>query len=223
MLASHERLQQRQGKYGTPRHEYLQALVDEYQRTPQLLRKEEIVANLGNFAYDPINYAAMHQLKVVELFLELIVQDDQCNTTTSEHKGGEAKLRDERERRDDKVDSAKKASLVEFALGGISNCIADPLLQAQFIAAGGVSAVLPYILRINVERELLSPIDQRAMNTSLSALTVYYFLLDSSAFAAIASDHVLRHMRDLEGHAHVPIANIASAISSRYEELLSEA
>lgn len=221
MLASHERLQQRQGKYGTPRHEYLQALVDEYQRTPQLLRKEEIVANLGNFAYDPINYAAMYQLKVVELFLELIGQD-QDHTTTSEREADEANQRDRRERRTDKADLAKKASLVEFALGGISNCIADPLLQVQFIAAGGVSAVLPYALRIGVERELVSPIDQRAMNTSLSAMTICYFLLDSSAFATIASDQVLSHMRALEAHVHVPIANVASAFCSRYEELLSE-
>lgn len=221
MLASHERLQQRQGKYGTPRHEYLQALVDEYQRTPQLLRKEEIVANLGNFAYDPINYAALYQLKVMELFLELITQDQ--DHMTREREAEEVNRGDEHERRSDKVtDSTKKANLVEFALGGISNCIADPLLQAQFIAAGGVSAVLPYVLRINVERELALPIDQRATNTSLSAMTICYFLLDSSAFATISSDRVLSHMRELKAHAHVPMANIASAFCSRYQELFDE-
>ena len=31
--------------------------------------KEEVLANLGNFAYDPINYGFLRTLNVIDLFL----------------------------------------------------------------------------------------------------------------------------------------------------------
>ncbi|KAG0087985.1 hypothetical protein BGZ93_001468 [Podila epicladia] len=52
---------------------FLQSLVDEYQvkdTSPE--RRTKILASLGNFAYDPINYAWLRELNVVDLFLENI-------------------------------------------------------------------------------------------------------------------------------------------------------
>ncbi|XP_049716040.1 armadillo repeat-containing protein 7 isoform X4 [Elephas maximus indicus] len=44
---------------------YLQALVSEFQETESQDAKEQVLANLANFAYDPSNYQYLRQLQVV--------------------------------------------------------------------------------------------------------------------------------------------------------------
>eukprot|EP01098_Paradermamoeba_levis_P016922 TRINITY_DN9419_c0_g1_i1.p1 TRINITY_DN9419_c0_g1~~TRINITY_DN9419_c0_g1_i1.p1 ORF type:complete len:198 (-),score=51.51 TRINITY_DN9419_c0_g1_i1:169-717(-) len=62
------------GKYGTERPQYLQALVSEFQDTEDQDAKEQILANLANFAYDPLNYADLRKLNVIELFLDMLTE-----------------------------------------------------------------------------------------------------------------------------------------------------
>ncbi|KAG2759805.1 hypothetical protein PC129_g13730 [Phytophthora cactorum] len=213
MLSSRERLQERQGQYAAPRHEYLQQLVDEFQRSPDALRKEEVVANLANFAYDPINYASLSHLRIMDLFLDILDADQ------------EAKASSEESKQPSQHDPATKSSshhsqkhkLVEFALGGICNCIPDPLLQQQFIDGDGVEIVAPYILELSLETE---PTSSSELNVTLSALTIAYFLLDSSAFADITSDRFTTRMQSLQSHRTVQIVNTAAAFLRRYQELL---
>nr|XP_032648843.1 armadillo repeat-containing protein 7 isoform X1 [Chelonoidis abingdonii]XP_032648844.1 armadillo repeat-containing protein 7 isoform X1 [Chelonoidis abingdonii]XP_032648845.1 armadillo repeat-containing protein 7 isoform X1 [Chelonoidis abingdonii]XP_032648846.1 armadillo repeat-containing protein 7 isoform X1 [Chelonoidis abingdonii] len=81
------------------RLEYLQALVTEFQITEspgirqpspfQLLlssrkcclyiaeAKKQILANLANFAYDPKNYEYLRQLQVLDLFLDMLTEDNE--------------------------------------------------------------------------------------------------------------------------------------------------
>nr|XP_014337740.1 PREDICTED: armadillo repeat-containing protein 7 isoform X2 [Bos mutus] len=42
---------------------YLQALVTEFQQTQSQDAKEQVLANLANFAYDPGNYQYLRQLQ----------------------------------------------------------------------------------------------------------------------------------------------------------------
>ncbi|XP_066094167.1 armadillo repeat-containing protein 7 isoform X10 [Saccopteryx bilineata] len=42
---------------------YLQALVTEFQETESQDAKEQVLANLANFAYDPSNYQYLRQLQ----------------------------------------------------------------------------------------------------------------------------------------------------------------
>ncbi|XP_030683874.1 armadillo repeat-containing protein 7 isoform X5 [Nomascus leucogenys] len=42
---------------------YLQALVTEFQETQSQDAKEQVLANLANFAYDPSNYEYLRQLQ----------------------------------------------------------------------------------------------------------------------------------------------------------------
>uniref|UniRef100_A0A5F8GXU8 Armadillo repeat containing 7 n=1 Tax=Monodelphis domestica TaxID=13616 RepID=A0A5F8GXU8_MONDO len=46
------------------RLEYLQALVTEFQETASQEAKEQVLANLANFAYDPNNYQYLRELQV---------------------------------------------------------------------------------------------------------------------------------------------------------------
>ncbi|KAL4111691.1 hypothetical protein PRIC1_003369 [Phytophthora ramorum] len=208
MLSSRERLQERQGQHAAPRHEYLQQLVDEFQRSPDLLRKEEVVANLANFAYDPVNYMSLCRLRIMDLFLDILDadQEDKDSNNAKESKEGPTRT------------TPRKFQLVEFALGGICNCIPDPLLQQQFIDGDGVEILAPYILP---ESDQTSPVTASELNVAVSALTIAYFLLDSSAFAEITSQRFMAKLRTFQRHPHAQIANTCAAFVTRYQELLA--
>lgn len=76
MFSNAERLKQRTGKKGTGRFEYLQELVTEFQDTSSTEAKHQVLANLANFAYDPINYDFLRNLKVIDLFLDHLSEPD---------------------------------------------------------------------------------------------------------------------------------------------------
>lgn len=38
--------------------------------------KKQVIANLANFAYDPINYEHMYKLNVLDLFLDSLTESD---------------------------------------------------------------------------------------------------------------------------------------------------
>ncbi|TYZ62160.1 hypothetical protein PybrP1_009631 [[Pythium] brassicae (nom. inval.)] len=216
MLSSHARLQARQGQHAPPRHEYLQQLVDEFQRSVHPLRREEIVANLANFAYDPINYAALAHLQVMDLFLDLL--DSDLHPTHDDSQASAGHTASKRP-----FSSASSCLLAEFALGGICNCIADLALQASFVAGDGLSLVTPYIWSIGDDPH--EPLTSRQyagrLRAVLAALTIAFFLLDSRAFADVTSERLRGHIESLEFHANTQIANIAAAYRARYEELLA--
>ncbi|CAM6126526.1 unnamed protein product [Calypogeia fissa] len=77
MFSSHERQKERTGKYGTPRDEHLQDLVTEFQHTVSEEAKEQIVANLSNFAYDPFNYEYLRKLHVLDLFMDCLTEPNE--------------------------------------------------------------------------------------------------------------------------------------------------
>lgn len=224
MLSSREQLQERQGQHAPPRHEYLQQLVDEYQRSVHMLRKGEIVANLANFAYDPINYASLAQLQAIDLFLDILDADHeetkqaQQENELYENGGGGGGVK---RKRSEEQTSTRRHQLAEFAIGGICNCIADPVLQHNFLTGDGFPLVEPYIWSLaDISEPLSGKSHASRLNTVLSALSIAYFLLDSSAFAVVTHEQLRAHIQSLELHANTQIANTATAFRTRYEEIL---
>ena len=69
MFTSKAKLEQKTGKWGIGRFKYLQALVTEFQDTSRHEYKQQVLANLANFAYDPVNYEYFRQLNILDLFL----------------------------------------------------------------------------------------------------------------------------------------------------------
>ncbi|XP_078076652.1 armadillo repeat-containing protein 7 isoform X1 [Mustelus asterias] len=59
------------------RFDYLQALVTEFQDTDSQEAKEQVLANLANFAYDPSNYQYLRQLQVIDLFQDMLSEDNE--------------------------------------------------------------------------------------------------------------------------------------------------
>ncbi|XP_027281505.1 nuclear pore complex protein Nup85 isoform X7 [Cricetulus griseus] len=56
---------------------YLQALVTEFQETESQDAKQQVLANLANFAYDPSNYQYLRQLQVLDLFLDSLSEENE--------------------------------------------------------------------------------------------------------------------------------------------------
>lgn len=64
----------RSGKTGIDRPQYLKELVEEFNTTESNDAKEQVLANLANFSYDPINYSWLRQLRVIDLFLDQLTE-----------------------------------------------------------------------------------------------------------------------------------------------------
>nr|XP_020460255.1 armadillo repeat-containing protein 7 [Monopterus albus] len=62
---------------GCDRFEYLQTLVTEFQDTDSEEAKEQVLANLANFAYDPKNMEYLSQLQVPDLFLDMLTEENE--------------------------------------------------------------------------------------------------------------------------------------------------
>uniref|UniRef100_A0A2K6RY56 Armadillo repeat containing 7 n=1 Tax=Saimiri boliviensis boliviensis TaxID=39432 RepID=A0A2K6RY56_SAIBB len=56
---------------------FLQALVTEFQETQSQDAKEQVLANLANFAYDPNNFEYLRQLQVPDLFLDSLSEENE--------------------------------------------------------------------------------------------------------------------------------------------------
>lgn len=59
------------------RFDYLQTLVTEFQDTDDDEAKEQVLANLANFSYDPKNMEDLRQLQVTDLFLDMLTEENE--------------------------------------------------------------------------------------------------------------------------------------------------
>lgn len=77
MFTSKDRLDRRTGPFGIGRLSYLQSLVNEFQETESEESKLQVLANLANFAYDPVNYDYIRRLNVIDLFLDCLDESNE--------------------------------------------------------------------------------------------------------------------------------------------------
>ncbi|KAI9138833.1 hypothetical protein BKA69DRAFT_720340 [Paraphysoderma sedebokerense] len=124
MFSSLQRLQERQGKTGTPRIEYLNQLLRQLQSASTSIEsKLQVIANLANFAYDPINYDYFKQLNIVDLFLDVL----------------------------DDPPSKDNPAFAEFALGGLCNLINDPRFSTYILSIDNIALISQQLSSSNEE------------------------------------------------------------------------
>ena len=122
MYATPNSLLKKTGKYGVDRFTYLKQLVDEYLCAHvQAEKKEQVLANLANFAYDPINYEYFRRLDVLDIFINNLkeFQTNQFNNISSK--------------------------TLNFSLAGICNSCLD-LKNKEYFGRNGVLDLLKYCL-----------------------------------------------------------------------------
>lgn len=162
MFTNRQRQEERTGKYGTPRLQFLQDLVTQFQNTTNEESKEKIIANLANFAYDPYNYTFLRQLNVLELFLDCLTEPNEklvefaiggiCNAC---------------------ADPANAALVTQF--GGIPliiQCLSSPVRNTVNYAVGA----LYYMCNASNKEEILRPevIDVIERYAAASAVNVSF-------------------------------------------------
>ncbi|KAK9512255.1 hypothetical protein O3M35_000723 [Rhynocoris fuscipes] len=69
MFSTKEYLKKRTGKNDVNRYDFLKLLVEEFNTTKSQEAKLQVLANLSNFAYDPINYEFLRNLSVIDLLM----------------------------------------------------------------------------------------------------------------------------------------------------------
>ncbi|KAJ2946288.1 hypothetical protein O0L34_g12324 [Tuta absoluta] len=72
MFCNKAQLKKRTPENGTDRESFLSLLVDEYINTSSFDAKCQVLANLANFAYDPINYDYIRDVGVLDIFLYVL-------------------------------------------------------------------------------------------------------------------------------------------------------
>lgn len=72
MFSSHAHLKRRTPEGGIPRPDYIEHLVEEYYTTTDLEAKEQVTANLTNFAYDPINWRYLKEAGALDVFEDCV-------------------------------------------------------------------------------------------------------------------------------------------------------
>lgn len=76
MFTTKEQLIKRTGKNSIGRYDFLKLLATEFRTTKSREAKEQVLANLANFAYDPINYGYIRQLQIIDLFLQSLSENN---------------------------------------------------------------------------------------------------------------------------------------------------
>ncbi|XP_071954419.1 armadillo repeat-containing protein 7-like [Antedon mediterranea] len=76
MFSSKQNIKDKGVSSGVGRLQYLQQLVTEFQKTTDDIYKRQVIANLANFSYDPVNYGYLQQLNVIDLFLDSLSDDN---------------------------------------------------------------------------------------------------------------------------------------------------
>ncbi|CAH0557824.1 unnamed protein product [Brassicogethes aeneus] len=78
MFTRKEVLERKTGEDGIGRYDFLKQLINEFATTKSFLEsKKQTLANLSNFAYDPINFVFFKQLHILDLFLAQLSENSE--------------------------------------------------------------------------------------------------------------------------------------------------
>ncbi|XP_060555624.1 armadillo repeat-containing protein 7-like [Ruditapes philippinarum] len=155
MFSSKSYLEKKTGPYGIGRFSYLQSLVNEYQNTDDIEAKKQIMANLANFAYDPINYEHFKTLNILDLFLDGLEESDEELVEFAV--GGVCNASAEKENRKHIIDNGG----VKLVIGCLSRYSEDTVLSA-------VSTLMYLVTKESHAEITCLPIVECMMRLSLS-------------------------------------------------------
>ena len=120
MFSTPKTLERRTGQNGLNRYDYLNQLVNEINSTDSEDYKLQILANLANFAYDPINYEYFRRLNVMDVFLNTI--------------------------RNNKFNNENNIKKISFSIAGICNICLDEK-NKEYLLKNNLIELLIVILR----------------------------------------------------------------------------
>ncbi|RHY34256.1 hypothetical protein DYB32_001057 [Aphanomyces invadans] len=167
-----------------------------------LKAKEQCLAHLANFSYDPINFAYFQRLNVVDMFVDFIdevlsvaVQVQPPSNKRSTH-------------------YLHAVTVARLATQGICNVAPDPRFQKILVE----NDAIPLILQATHAPD---------QTTSSAALSTLYFLLDSPSNLVPAAsvrynEDILTRVKQCSLHDDTVIRNVAVAFLAYRDELESD-
>ncbi|XP_064476716.1 armadillo repeat-containing protein 7-like [Ornithodoros turicata] len=118
------------------RFRYLEQLITEFETTTSADAKEQVLANLANFAYDPINYDHFRKLKITELFLSQL----ECENETIQEfaVGGICNLAADKSFVNELVQLKGIPRLITCLTSGREETVLSTITVLIFVASSGV-------------------------------------------------------------------------------------
>jgi hypothetical protein len=154
MFSTPGSLHKRTGKCDADRPTYIKQLVEEYKSVDTSNEyREQILANLGNFAYDPINYEYFRRFSVLDLFLTNLREF--VSTSARETLGSYSKR-------------------LSFSIGGICNICLDEKSKEYLLRQNTVSLMLTCLSKLVA----VSQNEEEHLETVLNIITARLFLFD---------------------------------------------
>jgi hypothetical protein len=164
MFSTPQSLQKRTGKADLTRPDYLKQLAEEYKcESTSLEKKEQVLANLANFAYDPINYEYFRRLDILPIFI------DNLKTFFSSTANVNYRVQI-------KSNEYNNNKLLSFSMAAICNLCLDPKNHDFLIKNDLISLTIHYLLVVAAgDKDLLN----QSIETLLNAITILIFMFDS--------------------------------------------
>uniref|UniRef100_A0A7S3G7Z6 Armadillo repeat-containing protein 7 n=1 Tax=Palpitomonas bilix TaxID=652834 RepID=A0A7S3G7Z6_9EUKA len=76
MFHTSEGVKRKRGKSGTSREDYLHSLVEGVRKAGTIEEKRKILAHLGNFAYDPLNFDVLIECRALSLWANVLKKEE---------------------------------------------------------------------------------------------------------------------------------------------------
>lgn len=199
MFATPKSLQKRTGKSDVDRPTYLKQLVEEYHcLSISEEKKLQVLANLGNFAYDPINYEYFRRLHIPDIFLNNLSQFYNEKSVSSK--------------------------TVSFSLGSICNLCNDQKIREHLLKNGLVKLVLNCLLRFSGSS--LDQMDQESELIVLNSIMILVFVCDETTMEEMMTPELISIVTQLTGSTNKRLANLATVFIqdcySKYNRVANE-
>ena len=187
MFSTPESLRRRTGKSSVDRPTYIKQLVEEYEcLATDEDKREQVLANLANFAYDPINYEYFRRFHVLDIFIKNL----------QEFHANRAEFSD--------VLSERK---VNFSLSGVCNLCLDTR-NKEYLLKHDLIQMIHFFLT-NIKRD-------RGELQLLLITTLIFLFDENSKAEIVANPNVLNWIRSLCESSDKRLSNMAKVFMEDY-------
>lgn len=188
MFATPKSLQKRTGKSDVDRATYLQQLLEEYNNlSTQEEKRLQILANFGNFAYDPINYEYFRRFNIIDIFLNIL----------------------NKFYKEDTISSLQFITEINFSTGAICNLSVDLKNKEYLLRNNLVKLLLNCLLKI----ELNSAEEETII---LNVMMTLMFVFDETTNDDILCPSTIAKIYELANSNVKQLANIANVFIQDY-------
>lgn len=190
MFTTPKSLQKRTGKSDIDRATYFKQLLEEYNNfSTHEDKRLQILANFGNFAYDPINYEYIRRFNIIDIFINIL--NEFCNT--------------------EKIYS-KSILEVNFSSGAICNLSIDPR-NKEYLLRNNLTKLL---IKCLVKIELRSNEEEKII---INVLMTLMFIFDETILKEFLFSDTIIKVYELSRSNVKQIANIANLFIQDYYQI----